>query len=160
MKVEPKQILKKDSLISNTKKRKLTQEIRKKKQWKDLDKHDNIRDEMKVDSDTVDENKVEGLDKKRLVFIEKNLYKIANLDSKTCKNKTMKGKLGNDSITSSLYKMNKFKFNRVRQFKPCNNSRLRSWFCCCKDSKVVNCVRFCFRDCIEYFPFVPKKTFS
>ena len=80
MKVEPKQILKKDSLISNTKKRKLTQEIRKKKQWKDLERYDNVRDEMKVDSDTVDKNKVEGLDKKWLFFIEKNLYKIANLD--------------------------------------------------------------------------------
>ena len=80
MKVEPKQILKKDSLISNTKKRKLTQEIRKKKQWKDLERYENVRDKMKVDSDTVDKNKVEGLHKKWLVFIEKNLYKIANLD--------------------------------------------------------------------------------
>ena len=60
-----------------------------------MERYENVRDEMKVNSDTVDKNKVEGLDKKRLVFIEKNLYKIANLDSKTCKNKTMKGKLGN-----------------------------------------------------------------
>ena len=72
MKVKLKQILKKDILISNTKKRKLTQEIRKQKQWKDLEKYHNVRDDMKVDSDTVDKNKFEGLDKKWLVFIEKN----------------------------------------------------------------------------------------
>ena len=89
------------------------------------------------ESDTGDKNKVEGLVKKWLVFFEKNLNKTANLDQKTCKNKTMKGKLGNDSITSSLYKINKFKLSKVRQSKPCNNSRLRSWLCCCKDSKVV-----------------------
>ena len=89
------------------------------------------------ESDTGDKNKVEGLVKKWLVFFEKNLNKTANLDQKTCKNKTMKGKLGNDSITSSLYKINKSKLTKVRQSKPCNNSRLISWFCCCKDSKVV-----------------------
>ena len=68
---------------------------------------------------------------------KKNLNKIANLDQKTCKNKTMEGKLGNDSINSSLHKINKSKLSKVRQSKPCNNSRLRSWFCCCEDSKVV-----------------------
>ena len=89
------------------------------------------------ESDTGDKNKVEGFVKKWLVFFKKNLNKIANLDQKTCKNKTMKGKLGNDSITSSLYKINKFKLSKVRQSKPCNNSRLRSWLCRCQDSKVV-----------------------
>ena len=108
---------------------------------------------------------VEGLDKRWLVFFEKNLNKIANLDQKTCKNKTMKGKLGNDSITSSLYKINKPKSVKSGNPSPCNNSRLRSWLCCCKDSKVVyfkgvNCVRFCFRDCTEFFSFVHKKTFK
>ena len=82
-------------------------------------------------------SKVEGLVKKWLAFFVKNLNKIANLNQKTSKNKAMKGKLGNDSITSSLYKINKFKLSKVRQSKPCNNSRLRSWLCCCKNSKVV-----------------------
>ena len=89
------------------------------------------------ESDTGDKNKVEDLVKTWLVFFEKNLNKIANLDQKTCKNKTMKGKLGNDSMTTSLYKINKSKLSKVRQSKPCNNSRLRSWLCCCKDSKLV-----------------------
>ena len=39
------------------------------------------------ESDTGD--KVEGLVKKWLVFFEKNLNKLANLDQKTCKNKTI-----------------------------------------------------------------------
>ena len=43
------------------------------------------------ESDTGDKNKVEDLVKTWLVFFEKNLNKIANLDQKTCKNKTMKG---------------------------------------------------------------------
>ena len=89
------------------------------------------------ESDAGDKKEVEGLAKKWLDFLDKNFNKIAKLDQKTCKNKTMKGKLGNDSITSSLYKINKFKLSKVRQSKPCNNSRLRSWLCCCKDSKVV-----------------------
>ena len=81
------------------------------------------------ESGTGDKNKVEGLVKKWLVFFEKNLNKMANLDQKTCKNKTMKGDgdLGNDSITSPLYKINKSKLCKVRQSKPCNS----------KDSKVV-----------------------
>ena len=37
------------------------------------------------------------------VLFEKNLSKVANLDQKTCKKKTMKGMLGKSSITSSLY---------------------------------------------------------
>ena len=89
------------------------------------------------ESDTGNKNKVEGLVKKWLVFLEKNVNKISNLDQKTCKNKSMKGKLGNDSITNSLYKTNKSKLSKVRQSKLCNNSRLRSWLCCCKSSKVV-----------------------
>ena len=115
--VEPKKILKKDSLISKMKKKK-AQETRKKKS-------------------NGGKSKVEGLVKKWLAFFVKNLNKIANLNQKTSKNKAMKGKLGNDSITSSLYKINKFKLSKVRQSKPCNNSRLRSWLCCCKNSKVV-----------------------
>ena len=43
MKVEPKQILKKDSLISKTKKKK-AQEIRKKINGKILERHGNVRD--------------------------------------------------------------------------------------------------------------------
>ena len=89
------------------------------------------------ESDTGDKNKVEGLVKKWLVFFEKNLNKVANLDQKTSKNNTRKGKLGNDSINSLLYKINKSKLRKVKQSKPSNNSRLRSWLCCCKDSKVV-----------------------
>ena len=58
------------------------------------------------ESDTGDKSKVEGLVKTWLVFFEKNLNKAANLDQKTCKSKTMKGKLGKDSITSPLYKIN------------------------------------------------------
>ena len=85
------------------------------------------------ESGTGDKNKVEGLVKKWLVFFEKNLNKIVNLDQKTCKSKTMEGKPGNDSINSSLYKINKLKVSKVRQSKPCNNSKLRSWLCCCKE---------------------------
>ena len=47
MNVEPKQIIKKDSLISK-KKEKKAQEIRKKKQWKDLQRHENVRSKMKM----------------------------------------------------------------------------------------------------------------
>ena len=43
------------------------------------------------ESDTGDKNKVEGSVEKWLVFFEKNLNKFANLNQKTCKNKTMKG---------------------------------------------------------------------
>ena len=67
------------------------------------------------ESETDDENKVEGLVKIWLVFFEKNLNKIANLDQKTYKNRTVKGKLGKDSITSSLYKINKCKLSKVKQ---------------------------------------------
>ena len=74
------------------------------------------------ESDAGDKKEVEGLAKKWLDFLDKNFNKIAKLDQKTCKNKTMKGKLGNDSITSSLYKINKSKLTKVRQSKPCNNS--------------------------------------
>ena len=80
---------------------------------------------------------VEGVVHKWFVFFEKNLNKIANLDQKTCKEKTVKGKFGKDSITSSLYKINKYKLNKVRQPKPCYSSRFRSYLCCSKDSKVV-----------------------
>ena len=75
------------------------------------------------ESDTGDKNKVEILVKKWLIFFKENLNKIANLDQKNCKNKTMKEKLGNDSIISSLYKINKSKLREVRQFKPCNNQQ-------------------------------------
>ena len=51
------------------------------------------------ESDIGDRNKVEGVVKKWLIFFEKNLNKIANLDQNICKKKTMKGKLGKDSIT-------------------------------------------------------------
>ena len=93
-----------------------------------MGRYENVTGKMKVESDTVDKYKVEGLHRKWLVLFEKNLNKIANLYQKTCKNKTMKGKLRNDGITSSLYKINKSKFSRVRQSKLCNSSRIRSWF--------------------------------
>ena len=51
---------------------------------------------------TGDENKVEGVVQKLLVFFKKNWNKIANLDQKTCEKKTMIGKLGKNFITSSL----------------------------------------------------------
>ena len=89
------------------------------------------------ESDTGDKNKAESLVKMWLVFFEENLNKAVNLDQKAGKNKTLKGKLGNDSITSSLYKINKSKLSKVRRSKPCNNSKLRSWLCYCKESKVV-----------------------
>ena len=96
----------------------------------------NVRCNTKV---TLGIKTVEGV-QKWLVFIrfilEKNLSKAANLDQKTCK-KTMKGKLGKDSITSSLYKINKCKLSKVRQSKPCNNGKPRFWLFCFKDSKVV-----------------------
>ena len=61
------------------------------------------------ENDAGDKNNVEGLVEKWLVFFKKNLNKITNLDQKTCKNKTLKGKLGNDNITTSLHKINKSK---------------------------------------------------
>ena len=93
--------------------------------------------EVQDESDTGDKNIVEGVVQKWLVFFEENLNRIANLDQKACKKKTMKGKLGKDSITSSLYKINKCKLSKVRQSKPCNNSRPRSWLSYCKNSEVV-----------------------
>ena len=89
------------------------------------------------ESDAGDKSKIEDLVEKWLIFFDKSLSNIANLDQKTCRNKTMKEKLGNDDINSSLYKINKSKLSKVRQSKSCDNSRLRSWLCCCKDSKVV-----------------------
>ena len=85
-------------------------------------------------------NIVEGAVQKWLVFIrffEKNLSKVANLDQKTCKKKTMKGKLGKESITSPLYKINKYNLSKFRQSKPCYNSRPRFWLFCFKDSRVA-----------------------
>ena len=61
------------------------------------------------ESDTGDKNKVDGVGQKWLVFFDRNLNKIANLDQKTCKKKKMKGKLGKDSKTSSVY--NKWKIS-------------------------------------------------
>ena len=52
------------------------------------------------ESDTGDKNKVEGLVKKWLVFFEKNLNKVANLDQETCKNKTRKGSSGMTAETA------------------------------------------------------------
>ena len=104
--------------------------------WKDFERHENVKGQD--ESDTGDKNKVEDLVKKWLVFFEKNWNKMANLDQKTCKNKTMKGKLEKDNITSSSYETNKCKFSKVRHSKPCDKSRLRSWLFCCKDSKVVH----------------------
>ena len=120
--------------ISTTKKKK-AQEIRKSNGeiWRDKK---NVRCNTKV---TLGIKTVEGV-QKWLVFIrfilEKNLSKAANLDQKTCK-KTMKGKLGKDSITSSLYKINKCKLSKVRQSKPCNNNRPKFWLFCFKVSKVI-----------------------
>ena len=92
--------------------------------------------EVQDESDTGHKNIVEGVVQKWLVFFEENLNRIVNLDQKVCKKKIMKGKLGEDSITSSLHKINKCKLTKVRQSKPCNN-RPRSWLSCCKNSKVV-----------------------
>ena len=73
-----------------------------------------------------------------MVFFEKNLNKIANLDQKTCKKKTMKGKLKKDSIPNQLIIQNqKMQAQQSQAIQPCNNSRLRSWLCLCKDSKAV-----------------------
>ena len=63
----------------------------------------------KDEIDTWDKNKLEVVVQNSLVFFEKNLIKMANLDQSTCKKKAMKGKLGKDSITSSLYKISKCK---------------------------------------------------
>ena len=51
---------------------------------------------------TGDENKVQRVVQKLLVFFKKNWNKIANLDQKTCEKETMIGKLGKNFITSSL----------------------------------------------------------
>ena len=102
MNVEPKQILKKASLIENQ--RKESSRNQNKKQWKDLERHENVRGNMKVTLGK--KSKVEDLFKTWLVFFEKNLSKIANLDQKTCKSETVKGKLGKDTITSPLYRIN------------------------------------------------------
>ena len=63
-------------------------------------------------SHTGEKNKWEGIVQKWLVFFEKNLIKIANLDQWTCKKKRMKRKLGKDNITRLLYKINKCKFQQ------------------------------------------------
>ena len=54
------------------------------------------------ESDTGNKCNVEGVVQKLLVFVQKNLNKIANLDQKTCKKKTMKGKLEKDSIPNQV----------------------------------------------------------
>ena len=91
------------------------------------------------ESDTSDKkNQAEDVVHKWLVFFEKDLYKIVNSHQKTLKMNKMKGKFGNDTIPSSLYKINKCKLSKAWQSKPCCNSRFRSWFCSCKDSKVVH----------------------
>ena len=53
------------------------------------------------ESDTGNKCNVEGVVQKLLVFVQKNLNKIANLDQKTCKKKTTKEKIGKDSIINS-----------------------------------------------------------
>ena len=101
---EPKQILKKRlPYIENEKKK--AQEMRKtamEKIWRD-------------ESDTGNKSKVKGIVRKLLVFFKKNLNKITNLYQKICNKKTMKEKLGNDSIISSLYKISKCKLSKVFQ---------------------------------------------
>ena len=69
-----------------------------------MERHENVRGNMKVTLGK--KSKVEGLFKTWLVFFEKSLSKIANLDQKTCKSEMMKGKLGKDTITSPLYRIN------------------------------------------------------
>ena len=54
------------------------------------------------ENDTGDENKVEGVVQKLLVFFKKNLDKIANLDQKICQKKAMIRKLRKNFRTSSL----------------------------------------------------------
>ena len=130
--VEPKQILKKDSLYQKRKKESSRNEKKPMERFGETKKR-----EVQDESDTGDKNIAEGVVQKWLVFFEKNLNRITNLDQKTCKKKTMKGNLEKDSITSSLYKINKCKLIKVRQSKPCNNSRPRSWLSCCRNSKVV-----------------------
>ena len=95
------------------------------------------------ESDTGDNDKVEGEVQKLLVFSEKNLNKIE--DKKTCKKKTMKGKLGKDIVTNSMFKVNKSKLGKVRQSKV--QKKQNNLF-------QVNCVRFCFRDWIHKKIFV------
>ena len=75
----------KSQTIQKTKNKK-AQENRK-NQCKDLEKHKNIR--LQDESDTGNKNIVERVVQKWLVFFEKNLKRIANLDQKTCKKKTM-----------------------------------------------------------------------
>ena len=87
MNVESKQILKKDSLISKIKKTKESSRNNKKKNNKKI-----WRAMKRQKSDTGDENKIDGLVKKWLPFLEKNLSKIENLDQKTCKKKTAREK--------------------------------------------------------------------
>ena len=132
--LEPKQVLKKDSVRRKLKKESSrTEEKSNGKIWREKK---NVKSKMKVTLGIKTKYCSWGVVQKWLVFFEKNLNKIANLDQKTCKKKTMKGKLEKDSITSS-YKTNKCNLSKVRQFKPCNNSRPRSWLCCCKDSEVI-----------------------
>ena len=72
---------------------------------------------MQDESDTGDKIMEEGVVQKWLVLFvlfKKDLSKVANLDQKTCKKKTMKEKLGKYSITNSLYKINKCKLSKVR----------------------------------------------
>ena len=49
-----------------------------------------------------------------------NKNKAEGVVQKTCKKKTMKGKLGKATIARLLYKTNKCKLSKVRQFKPYN----------------------------------------
>ena len=135
--VEPNQIVKKDSLYRKRKKESSRNEKKRKKK-KTMERFGETKKrEVQDESDTWDKNIVEGVVQKCLVFFEKHLNRFANLDQKTCKKKTLKEKLGKDSITSSLYKINKCKLSKVRQSKPCDSSRSRSWLSCCKNSKVV-----------------------
>ena len=60
---------------------------------------ENVMGKIKVA--LVIKNKLEGVVLKWLVFFEKSLNETANLDQKTCKKKTVRGKLGKDSIKSS-----------------------------------------------------------
>ena len=61
---------------------------------------------------TLDKKKVEGLDKKWLVFFEKNLNKFANLEIR--------------------------RLARTKQWKGSSGmTAYRSWLCCCKDSKLM-----------------------
>ena len=95
---------------------------------------------MQDESDTGNKNIVEVVVQKWLVFIRFIRLKLEQgreFRSEDLQEENNEREARKREHNQLLCKINKYKLSKVRQSKLCNNSRLRFWLFCFKDSKVV-----------------------